>query len=698
MRNRCPQLRPWRALALSLAALLGRIPAVAGPEEDYLVRAYVPARDGFSETPVRIVSLVPEKSKVRDPDRLPAWRHRLAEALSGSDSVLGNALVDGEIEVRDMGRPIPIRLERAGLALPPDILSAAKTAIEVMPPLMGAPPVTNRYSVLALQGGGRALQFRRTGSAADSALLPSRTVGHGVWLLSREELFGRWERNLATDPRGVRGEISALEDSGAFDGPGGAAWRRSLMEWVSDESHRALWPRVLFDNRCPHAVEVGFLGGRRTLLPGEVWTNSVPAVPRERLFWSFLPLSEGGSRAVATDFEFNAAGFGLDWSPLGRMDVEKTIHDDLLRPKRNPYLELGPSVIPSAALRKSLRVGDLLVRVKYSGGQEPVQIPVNDPVGDVGGSGLVRYVEIDPHRKVDHFEIDGGRFWKAARLIPAGGPGREWNRGDRIETLGTVELRPWPVLVVSNPAGNPKGDRDVAFELSVFDSAGVEVHSVFPPRIELAPGETRRFDGLGRTIGQRRGGDDALSYVLRAVAGAAYAASTTNEAEFVVGGGDKAGILRFSPMPEFDELPPPPEPERLPWFAGSSRDVLVKSLYKRILREYPFDRESDARFAENAQKKADEKAHAGDDPVGALREHLGKCGDPACHDCAPFRARNGRWLPSAPGEAPDFGGALTALYHDWLLDNPGMVRGAADADSAADNLRSRFENARRNAR
>lgn len=683
------------ALPFSLLCLFSA--ANAAEWDDCLVRAYVPAKNGEGESPARVASFVPRDSRVWGEPRLRAWRKRVASLLSGSDAAAGESLTEDDVLVREAGSPVDVLVDRCGLSLPPELLDAVKSAVEVVSfDAGGGESVvrTNRYAFSSAPSGVSRRFSVTLGPEASStavALLPARLAGHSIWLLSWDELDARWTKMLGADPERVRAEVSAVEDclrhrESRFGG--GEAWRRRIAAWLADGAHRAIWPRVVFENRCSRHVRVDFGTRSRIVRRGEAWTNEVPSVPTDKMSWSFVPVNSDGRPQSKGDFDYSDdAAFLIDWSPDGRGDVVKTIHDQLLRPKPAPRLNVDHSFLPSETIRRSLAPGELLVSVKYADASEPTPVPVND----IGGNAM-RWVELEPHRKIERIFVEEGTYWKRTALRPEK---ETYARGETVRAEHPVELKPWPALVLASGAD----DRAVTNALEAIDASGRAVPSVFDPNpVVLAPGRSQRIENAASRFVSRAGGatsDSApLRFSVRVVSTAAYADAVTNEFEFARGAGED-GSLVVECRPVLHEIPPPPEPEKLPWLPADRRAKnspvrLFMSLDKRIKREMPFDRESDAAFREEVARLAyavpDAPVTDESPAVAILRKHLADCTDPQCPDCAPFRARNVAWLPQ-DGSAPDDAGALVVLYHDFLLSNPRYAGESGPEDATAALLR-----------
>lgn len=647
-----------RFLALSLL-LASSAAVLAAVEDDYLFRAYVPGG--------RVVTLLPAKVP-DDPSslvwedgrdgRLPHWRSLVARTLSGTEAAARGALRERDVDTAESGAGVRVRLDRVGesFAAAGILSGTAVRGVEVLS--LAERVVTNAFSFAAgNEAGYGSVRLSGEPGRRSRVLLPERCVGQNVWLYDWDALRSRWEGfcRTAEGRARVRRELFQLEDSGRYGLPGGGAWKRRVSAWLRDGRRAALWPKVVFENGDPGAVEVSFGGKRETLRPGEAWTNAFSRLPDAMaLHWEFRPTGESRD-----DYAFAGPGFSVEWSETARADAIVRIHRNLLVKKPWPRLFFDPKLVRHPLLRSEIAKPEaLLVSVKYRDGEKLV-LPV-EPARDSGWAS----VEIEPHRPVENFTVEAGTLWRECVLVPEK---PAWGRGETVSCRGRIEFKPWPEISIG--CGAP--DRSVTNVVSIVSDGGAGrdvLAGLFYDPVVAEPGSPPWKPGFDvdreMTLELERGNLQRAGCVLRIVSSAAYADTVTNEYPFVPGG----DAIAVAPKPVLHDIPPPPEPEKLPWPDKYARLKPVLRTFAEINGQYSFSNKTPRQIADDVRKKIGDDAAVAD-----IAKHLSLCTVPDCPDCTPFREladKAGVPLPRN-GEPADADVVFAALYEEYLGRNEG---------------------------
>ncbi len=613
-----------------------------------------------------VVSLLPQEGHIWDDRRLPAWRKRVAERLTGSPAAGLSTLTEREIDAVSYDQSFKVKLDAVGLHIAHTILSSTNNfprgvrGWEIIS--VNETVRTNEYSLFFDESGSPWLRYMPARNERLDSLRLDRCAGQTIRILSWDDLRTCWESRLETDPQGVRAEMASLAESGLYGDP---EWKRRIIDkWLRDTRRAALWPKVVFENAETNAVTVFCNGVSHPIPAKESWTQSLSTLPRDGILpWSFRLDREGWHEE---DYDFTGDGFRKRYAPDDRDDIQVAVHSGLLQQKPIPRLYVDSALVPSEALRRTAATGELQFRIQYRGTNAWQILAYNPPSpGDRGG-----YYEIEPHRAVGKIEAVEGKFWFGNEFAVSRSTGLA--RGDELRLEGAVRLRPWSSIRLTNPS-----DRVVTNALSLLTGADEPLPAVFDRPMVLEPGASDTWN-LDDRLRERLGSDGGdLAYTLRIESSAAYAdPSYTNAVLERVG-----SVLELAPLPDLHDLPAPPEPETIPWVDAREREKMasraaaalhelftqggangspmdvkkaVASWLSDIVRPWFLKDEMHMGKAKIPAEKIQEIRTSFD----VLHGHLVSC--PGCDDCRAFRD----CLPL--GMAPSRTGTAYALFHEFF--------------------------------
>ena len=132
-----------------------------------------------------------------------------------------------------------------------------------------------------------------------------------IWVLSRDELFARWEKDLEAG-KGIEvfDEICRLEKSGRYRLSGGRAWEKAVRNFR--KGHPSLRPHMVFRNESGKPIIVEVENQKMSPeIPSGHLRRFPPSGERRRIAWRVRPVDDSN----LTDMDYEWASGSAYWDP-----------------------------------------------------------------------------------------------------------------------------------------------------------------------------------------------------------------------------------------------------------------------------------------------------------------------------------------------------------------------------------------------